>query len=152
MKHIIYIILWGMCLLFLVVACKHYNINKPKQLMTANDVEEVLYQMYIIEGKARLLRMDSSNWVLRRWTNEEVNALLDSFHVDYPTFKANMDYYFANEEQAKAIQMNITNRLLQKHAQQSKVVQKMHEMQSSQSASDTIVVSKVNKEYNQLNN
>lgn len=152
MKRIIYVILLCMSLLFMVVACKHYKVAKPKHLMPKADVEEMLYQMYIIEGKARLLRMDSSTMLLREWTNEEVNALLDSFHVDYPTFKANMDYYFTDEEQAKAIQMNITNRLLQKQAQQSKVVQKMQEMQAQQSTNDTISKGELHKEYNQLNN
>ncbi|MBP5412869.1 MAG: DUF4296 domain-containing protein [Bacteroidales bacterium] len=130
-RYIIVIVLW--LLACLSISCSHYKVKKPSHLMSKAEVEEVVYQIYVIEGEARLLYMEQPANEVKRWVNETMNALFAAHEVDYNIVKENINYYYADEKQAKAMQTDVTNRLLQKQAQITKQVQETNRV------TDTII-------------
>ncbi|MBO4581269.1 MAG: DUF4296 domain-containing protein [Bacteroidales bacterium] len=104
------------------ISCSHSKVKKPSHLMSKAEVEEVVYQIYVIEGEARLLYMEYPSTTVRRWVNETMNSLFAAHDVNYAVVKENINYYYSDAAQAKAMQTAVTNRLLQKQAQISKQV------------------------------
>ncbi len=108
-------IVWILFFLVLCFACqrKNYYVQKPTIELSQQQVENILYDIYILEGQCREKLFNNSSNIMRTYVIEHMNTIMNKYGVTYKDFEANLDYYYYDNEKLKEIQINVTNRLLQ---------------------------------------
>jgi hypothetical protein len=107
-------------LLSLSVACQHSNtMLKPTGTLLENqDVENILLELYLIDGQARVRIYNEPVNKIREWLNSEMKNTFKQHNTTYKQFTDSYSYYMANAETSKKMMTNVINRLIKMQAEQ----------------------------------
>ena len=106
-------------MLLISFSCNRTDIEKSEQpLLSKAQVEEILLEIYVIEGKARVLIYKEHVDKVRMLLNYEMKSLFERYNTNYKQFFDSYSYYMANASVSKKMMSDITNRLIVLEAEQ----------------------------------
>ena len=107
-------------MLLISLSCNRTDIKKTSEqpLLSKQQVEEILLEVYVIEGKARVLIYKEHADKVRLLLNYEMKSLFERYNTNYKQFFDSYSYYMANASVSKKMMSDITNRLIVLEAEQ----------------------------------
>jgi hypothetical protein len=95
-------------------SCNHPLLQKQgKPPLDKQTVENILIEMYLLEGKIRVYLYQETPENLKIWVNSEINKLLKKYNITYKQFTDSYSCYMGDDAKtAKEMMSNITNRLI----------------------------------------
>ncbi len=109
MKKVLIIV----AVLLLGMACQRMKAEKPKNLYSQTEIEQILHDIYLLEGEYRIRQMDTSVVNKKEWLHKEMNRIMENHHIQYNDFKDNLNYYMSNDEIAKGMLKKITEQMIE---------------------------------------
>jgi len=107
--------------LCLFLSCHRNDVKKPSgHLLSKQQVEEMLLEIHIIEGKARVIIYNESSEKVRLVLNYEMKKLFERYHTNYQQFTDSYAYYMSDAAVSKKMIADITNKLIVLQTEQSK--------------------------------
>lgn len=105
--------------ILLFISCDRTNMKKPSEhLLSRQQVEEMLQEVYLIESKANVLIFNLPTDSVRMLLNYEMKSLFKQYNTTYTQFKDSYSYYMGNASVSKKMVADITNRLIVLEAEQ----------------------------------
>ena len=116
----------------LLFSCNRTGMKKPSEhLLSRQQVEEMLQEVYLIESKANVLIYNFPTDSVRMLLNYEMKNLFKQYNTTYTQFKDSYSYYMGNAAVSKKMVADITNRLIVLEAQQVEQQAKKEEKQEN---------------------
>ncbi len=104
-----------------VFSCENTSsTTPPENILTKETVENILLEMYLIEGEIKVLIHNHSIEELKIWMNIKMEELYKEYHTDYSQFTESFTYYMSDTKISKKIMEDVTNRLIKLQTEQSK--------------------------------
>ena len=121
-KTLIYSGKWLVVMLLFSFSCSRIAVKKPfeQALLSKEQVEEMLFDIYLIEGKARVMIYNESAERVRLLVNYEMKKMFERYNTSYQQFTESYSYYMGDESVSQKMVSNITNRLIVLEAEQTK--------------------------------
>jgi hypothetical protein len=104
-----------LAILFIVVfsSCNHTRPQKLENLpMKEQLIEDILVEMYLLEGKTKVYLYQTTPDSLKVWVNNEVEQLFKRYNTNYKQFSDSYFHYMGDALMSKKIMTNVTNRLI----------------------------------------
>ena len=124
----------GVICLFVILffSCSRTAVKKPSEqpLLGVQVVEEMLLEIHLIEGKARVLIYSESAEKVKSLLNYEMKNLFERYNTTYKQFTESYSYYMGDASVSKKMMSDITNRLIVMEAKQTKN-KKLEDLSSS---------------------
>jgi hypothetical protein len=107
-------------MLLISLSCNRTDMKKTSEqpLLSKQQVEEILLEIYVIEGKARVLIYKEHADKVRLLLNYEMKSLFERYNTNYRQFFGSYSYYMADASVSKKMMSDITNRLIVLEAEQ----------------------------------
>jgi hypothetical protein len=95
-------------LIFLFGSCDTgvIRVKKPKNLISQDEIAEVLADIHIAEASIQLENSEDDS--IRQTYINYYNAVFEKHNISREAFTASMDYYFKNPEKLEIIYDNVT--------------------------------------------
>ncbi|MDR2409692.1 MAG: DUF4296 domain-containing protein [Bacteroidales bacterium] len=107
-------------LVFVLVSCHNTHLRKQeKASLDKQLVEDILIEMYLLEGKIRVYLYHETPEELKIRVNNEINQLCKRYNITYKQFTDSYAYYMGDDaETAKKMMSDITNKLIMLQTEQ----------------------------------
>jgi len=94
-------------------SCNRTELKKPSEhLLSKQQMEEMLQEVYLIEAKTNVLIFNIPVDSVKMLLNYEMKSLLKQYNATYTQFKDSYSYYMGNADVSKKMVADITNRLI----------------------------------------
>ncbi|MDR0604951.1 MAG: DUF4296 domain-containing protein [Bacteroidales bacterium] len=104
-----------------LVSCHYTPLQKQeKPPLDKQLVENILIEMYLLEGKVRVYIYHETPEELKIRVSNEINQLFERYNITYKQFTDSYSYYMSDDaETAKKIMSDITNKLIMLQTEQT---------------------------------
>ncbi len=102
-------------LIFLVCisSCNRTAVQKPSEtLLSKQVVEEILVEIYLIEGKMKVLIYNESAEKIRIQVNDEMKNLFKRYNTNYKQYTESYSYYMGDASVSKEMMSDVIDRLV----------------------------------------
>ena len=102
------------------VACNRTAMKKPSVgLLSKQLVEDILIEIYLLEGRTKVIVYYESTEKARMRLNYEIKKIFEHYNTNYKQFVDSYSYYMGNAAISKKMMSDLTNRLIVLEAEQT---------------------------------
>lgn len=132
-------ILWTVFLVLVLCSCEHIPLQKKeKPPLDKQTMEDILTEMYLLEGKIRVYIYHESPDSLKIRVSKEMSQLFTRYNTTYKQFTDSYLFYMGEDaEIAKKIMSNITNRLILLETEQKNNTKQLDTLNNHQDEENT---------------
>jgi hypothetical protein len=125
--------------IFILFSCDYIPLQKKeKPPLDKQTIEDILTEMYLLEGKIRIYMYHETPDSLKIWVNNEMSQLFKRYNTTYKQFtNSYLSYMGDDSEVAKKIMSNITNRLILLETEQKKNTKQLDTLNNHQNEENT---------------